>query len=107
MQIYPPPQAGTTVVDSSIELFSVIFPLQNSQTQETVIEQLVMSSTSPSGRLTPLRKSACRMNSLVAIVGSLKHMSAKKGKISSPKITSIIRDLVLVILFNEGIVQES
>lgn len=107
LQIYPSPEAGITVVDSSIELFSMIFPMQNAQTQETVIEQLVMSSTFPSGRLTPLRKAACRMNSLVAILGSLKNISAKKGKISSPKIASIIRDFVLVIGVNEGINQES
>ncbi|KAJ3336653.1 hypothetical protein HDU91_001715, partial [Kappamyces sp. JEL0680] len=90
----PPAPCQVSAVDSAIELFSVIFPLQNAQTQETVIEQLIKCATIQGFKVSPIRKTACQINSLVAVIGSLKYIAAKKGQISSPKVLVAIRDLM-------------
>lgn len=86
--------ANVSVVDAAIELFALLFPLQNAQSQETLMEHLIKSATHKGGRITPIRKAACRLNSLVAIIGALKYISAKKGQLSSAKVSVFMRDLV-------------
>ncbi|KAJ3311971.1 hypothetical protein HDV04_003467 [Boothiomyces sp. JEL0838] len=89
-----PVPSNVALVDSAIELFALLFPLQNAQSQETLVEQLIKSANHQGGRITPIRKAACQINSLVAAIGCLKYISAKKGNISSQKILVAFRDLV-------------
>ncbi|KAJ3270628.1 hypothetical protein HDV01_007562 [Terramyces sp. JEL0728] len=86
-----PVPANVALVDAAIELFSLLFPLQNAQSQETLVEQLIKSANHQGGRITPIRKASCQINSLVAAIGCLKCISAKKGSASSPKILGLIR----------------
>jgi hypothetical protein len=95
LPIEPPVTSNIGVVNAAIELFALLFPLQNGQTQETLIEQLVKAATFQGGRITPIRKSACQLNALVAIVGCLKYIAAKKGQLASPKVAIHIRELVV------------
>ncbi|KAJ3252081.1 hypothetical protein HK103_001848 [Boothiomyces macroporosus] len=103
-----PVPSNVALVDSAIELFALLFPLQNAQSQETLAEQLIKSANHQGGRITPIRKAACQINSLVAAIGCLKYISAKKGNISSQKILVAFRDLVSVILdLQKGLVKSS
>jgi HEAT repeat-containing protein 5 len=98
-KVQPATHASVALVDSAIELFSLIFPLQNAQTQETILEQLIKAATHHSGRITPIRKAACQINSLVAIIGALKYIAGKKGQLQSPKVSVAIRDLMTVFFY--------
>jgi HEAT repeat-containing protein 5 len=74
-----PLHSQISVVDSAIELFALIFANLTTQTQETLMEQLIKAATFNAGRITPLRKTACQLNSLVAAIGILKHAMVKRG----------------------------
>ena len=90
------------VVDKSIELFSHLFPIQNSETQESIIDQISQSAQYIGQRMTPIRKYACRLNSLVALIGALKIISGvgKGGKIKSDQVYVIISKFCLVLIFD-------
>ncbi|KAH6568612.1 hypothetical protein BASA60_008568 [Batrachochytrium salamandrivorans] len=85
--------AAVAVVDAAIELFSLLFPLQNAQAQETFIEYIFKSATFQGGKIMPIRKSAAQTNSLIAVVGVLKYVMVKRGQIASGKVSVAIRDL--------------
>ncbi|KAI8902903.1 armadillo-type protein [Globomyces pollinis-pini] len=93
-----PVPASVSVVDAAIELFALIFPLQNVQTQETVMEQLIKAANHQGGRITPIRKASCLINSLVAVIGALKYAAAKKGTLGSGKVLVAMRDLANIVV---------
>jgi hypothetical protein len=95
LPVEPPVTSNIGVVNAAIELFALLFPIQNAQTQETLVEQLVKAATFQGGRITPIRKASCQLNALVAIVGSLKYIAAKKGQLASPKVAVGIRELII------------
>eukprot|EP00842_Homolaphlyctis_polyrhiza_P005067 jgi/Hompol1/5561/HPOL_004542-RA len=82
------------VVDAALELFSLLFPLQNAQLQESLIESVLKSATFQGGKITPMRKTASQINSLASVVGLLKYVMVKRGQLSSGKVSVAIRDLV-------------
>ena len=89
-----PPSPAITIVDSAIELFAMLYPKQNIQSQETLMEAVLKAATISSGKITPMRKYASHVNALTAVIGVLKYIMAKKGQLSSNKVSVIIRDLV-------------
>ena len=93
--ISKPVANSNNLVNAAIELFSLIFPHQNVQTQETVMEQIIKSASYSGGKISSNRKFACQINSLVAVIGALKYVAAKKGQLASPKVAVAIRDLML------------
>ena len=98
-QLVPSVHSTVALTDSAIELFSLIFPLQNAQTQETVMEQLIKAATYQGGRVTPIRKFASQINTLIAVIGALKYVAGKKGQLQSQKVSVAIRDLMSVIFY--------
>lgn len=86
-----PPQTG--VVDSAIELFSFVFSSLTAQTQETVMEQLIKAATFSAGRINPVKKAACQLNSLVAVIGILKYEMIRRGQLGSSKVYVAMRDI--------------
>ncbi|CDH13839.1 uncharacterized protein ZBAI_05625 [Zygosaccharomyces bailii ISA1307] len=64
------PRITTSLIDSSMEIFSLVFPYLNSKIQYSVIESLNLSMFSK--MTTPLRSVAIAANSIVAIHGALK-----------------------------------
>ncbi|KAI8923137.1 armadillo-type protein [Entophlyctis helioformis] len=89
-----PRPAGVAAVDAAIELFSMLLPLQNAQSQETFVEHLFKAATLQNGKLTPLRRSATQINVLTAAMGLLKYAMVKRGQLGSGKVAVVIRDLV-------------
>ncbi|KAL5034281.1 hypothetical protein BDV3_003842 [Batrachochytrium dendrobatidis] len=93
--IYRPLSAppGVAMVDAAIELFAFLFPLQTLQTQEIFIESIIKSVTVQAGKVTPARKDAAQINSLISIIGALKYIMVKRGQLASGKVSVAIRDL--------------
>ncbi|KAL2916610.1 hypothetical protein HK105_203722 [Polyrhizophydium stewartii] len=89
-----PPPANIAVVDAAVELFSMLFPLQTAQAQETFAEHIFKTATFQGGKLTPVRKAAAQINSLVAVIGLLKYVMVKRGQIASGKVSVTIREMV-------------
>ncbi|GAV53487.1 hypothetical protein ZYGR_0AI07710 [Zygosaccharomyces rouxii] len=70
------PRITTSLIDSSMEIFSLIFPYLNAKIQYSVIESLNLSMFSK--LTTPLRSIAIATNSVVAIHGALKIIQDKE-----------------------------
>lgn len=81
------------VVDSAIELFATIFSVQTIHIQEILMEQLLKTSSFNSTRITPSMKKANQLNSLVAVVGVLKHEMGRRSQFSSGQIYITMRDI--------------
>lgn len=64
------PRITTSLIDSSMEIFSLVFPYLNAKIQYSVIESLNLSTFSK--LTTPLRSVAIAANSLVSIHGALR-----------------------------------
>ncbi|GAV48472.1 hypothetical protein ZYGR_0I07690 [Zygosaccharomyces rouxii] len=70
------PRITTSLIDSSMEIFSLVFPYLNAKIQYSVIESLNLSMFSK--LTTPLRSVAIATNSAVAIHGALKIIQDKE-----------------------------
>lgn len=66
------PRVTTSIINSSVEIFSVVFPFLNSKIQHSVLENL--NSFIFSRTATPLRTTAIAVNACVAIHGALSIM---------------------------------
>ncbi|KAJ3033026.1 hypothetical protein HDV00_006836 [Rhizophlyctis rosea] len=88
----PPPHVA--LVDAAIELFAILLPLQNAQVQESTMEQMIRIAKLLSNKVPAGRKRALEINSIVAVVGALKYVMARKGGVASGKVAVTIRDLV-------------
>ncbi|KAI8819328.1 armadillo-type protein [Fimicolochytrium jonesii] len=89
-----PAPVGTATIDSAVELFALLLPLQNAAVQESLMEQLIILAKSQGTKVPPLRKRSVQLNILVAILGSLRYVMGKKGSLASGKVGVQIRDLV-------------
>ena len=72
-QLVEPPPSSTSVVDTSIELFARLLPLQDVQTTQKVITQLLESIKSPKLDKNAGRKMAVNVNAVVGIVLALRN----------------------------------
>lgn len=70
------PRITTSLIDSSMEIFSLVFPYLNAKIQYSVIESLNLSMFSK--LTTPLRSVAIATNSAVAIHGTLQIIEDKE-----------------------------
>ena len=94
-----PPPILTGIIDSSLEIFSLYFPLQETPNQSTLLSQILSHLNSPRLEKNPGRKTAVLMNALAAILGSLRriekplnHLSSRKGVDS--KVGALMRDVL-------------
>lgn len=81
-------------VDAAIELFALLFPLQNSIVQESTLEALVKTVKTAKGLIS--RRNTFSLNAMTAVVGALCYIMMKKGALASDRVTAAIRDLVYV-----------
>lgn len=75
------PRITTSLIDSSMELFSLVFPYLNAKIQYSVVESLNLSMFSK--LTTPLRSVAIATNSAVSIHGALKIIQDKEMSLES------------------------
>ena len=80
--------------NASIELFSIVFPLQPPGVQESTMETFIKHTKYTGSTVSAARMYSLQLNASVAIVGSLKYVMVKKGAISSGKVPVAIQDLV-------------
>jgi hypothetical protein len=92
----PTPQiASVCLANASIELFSILFPLQSDLIQAESLN-IISKHAKPISKVSSSRKYALQVNSVVAIVGSLKYMMIKKGSLKGATLPNMIFDLVKV-----------
>lgn len=90
-----PHQPSVLLANSAIELFSILFPLQPVETQEAGLEKMIRHVHFSGGPLaSESRIYSLRLNSCIAIIGSLKYVMMKRGNISSDRCHNLIKDLV-------------
>ena len=90
-----PDQPSILLCDASIELFSIIFPFQSTEIQESTLEKMTRHAHFSGGPIaSENRIYSLRLNSCVALIGALKYAMIKKGTISSDKSHCLIRKLV-------------
>lgn len=81
-----PAPPATAVVNSAIDLFTILLPLQQPKVQESILEQLVSFLASKSLDRDPGRKAAITVNVAVALLGALK--LAANDQISSANLSA-------------------
>ncbi|KAI8611756.1 armadillo-type protein [Chytriomyces sp. MP71] len=82
-------------VDSSIQLFSLLFPMQQSIHQEGALDQFSKCLKYAGNKVSAGRKLAVQINILVALLLTLKSVANKNGNLASDKVSSGIRDIAL------------
>lgn len=91
-----PPPISVATIDSAVELFALLLPLQNAAVQESILEQLISLAKYQGTKIPVGRKRAMQLNILSALIGVLKYVMVKKGTLASGKVSVAIRDLVEV-----------
>ncbi|EGW34506.1 uncharacterized protein SPAPADRAFT_134192 [Spathaspora passalidarum NRRL Y-27907] len=81
----------TSLIDISIELFQLVFPYLSSKIQFSLLEQIRNSLTAKP--IDPLRSSAIRVNTAIALHGVLSNMKKKKLT-SDESIILVIIDII-------------
>lgn len=103
LQNWPPAVSPTTaVVDSSIELFSQLFPVQDSSSILSMLSQMTEFGKSSKLEKNTGRKSAIAVNSTVAILRMLKvvgHSTSRQARsnIENPSVIAAIAVLLKVL----------
>ncbi|KAJ3381907.1 hypothetical protein HDU92_005075 [Lobulomyces angularis] len=87
-----PKPISICVVDSAIELFCLLFPLQSASVQEVTLENFIRLSKS--AKATVSRRNTFQVNVLTAIIGTLCYIMTKHGSLASGRVHVAIRDLV-------------
>ncbi|CAG8571263.1 21017_t:CDS:10 [Cetraspora pellucida] len=106
-QIPKPVPAVSALVDYSIELFALIFPLQSALVQESYLEQLIKAVRHPKLEKSPGRKMALQVNMVICLLTIFKnimHVSGKKGESSVPSIADKKVGALAMELLQEAIV---
>ncbi|KAL9106811.1 MAG: hypothetical protein Q9227_008233 [Pyrenula ochraceoflavens] len=89
---------ATAVVNASIVLFAVAFPLQHPKLQESSLEQLMTLLASQSKQKDPAKKAAITFNItlalLLALVVGTKETQYASGNLSSPAVEKLFQDLL-------------
>ncbi|RHZ75540.1 hypothetical protein Glove_212g189 [Diversispora epigaea] len=102
-----PVPAVTSLVDYSIELFALVFPLQNASLQESYLEQLIKAVRHPKLEKSPGRKMAVQVNMvicLLAIFKNIMNVSGRKGENSVPALADKKVGALAMELLQEAIV---
>ncbi|KAJ3337225.1 hypothetical protein HDU93_001415 [Gonapodya sp. JEL0774] len=107
----PPPNID--VVDSSIEMFAMTFPLQTAKVQEQTMDRLVKSvrahlerdkaiaTAKKGGKDQPGLGYSVHINVITALLGVLKYVGKRKGSIANPKVGEYIQNVVQIALAHE------
>lgn len=96
-----PPPPATSVVDTAIELFSRLLPLQDLQSNAKIIAQLLESVRSPKLEKNTGRKAAVTVNATVALLmalryGSLTQLRQARETFGSSQITGMLSPFLMV-----------
>ena len=97
-QLPEPP--ATEVVNAAIHFFAILFPLQPSRIQESILEQLKMFMADSSLQRDPARKEAISVNTAMALLGALKvavkETSLPSGEMKNETVDSLMKQLLRV-----------
>lgn len=96
-----PPPPATSAVDTSIELFSRLLPLQDLPTTVRIVNELLEYARSPKLEKNAGRKAAVFINSAVAIVMTLRVITANSTRQTrdvwgSAQVTSLLSPFLKV-----------
>ncbi|KAI8808458.1 armadillo-type protein [Cladochytrium replicatum] len=80
-------------VDAAAELFSQVLPLQSNAMQESILDQLVKVHKYQGGKMSVGRRNAAQLNILVALIGALKYIMAKKGTLGAGRTPQLIWEI--------------
>ncbi|KAL7269608.1 hypothetical protein RUND412_007710 [Rhizina undulata] len=92
-----PAPPATAVVNSAIDLFTTLLPMQPPKVQESILEQIATFLASPSLQRDPGRKAAMTVNVAVALLGTLKLTIADEipsANLGAPSVLKIIQELL-------------
>ncbi|KAF8648973.1 hypothetical protein AX16_006087 [Volvariella volvacea WC 439] len=94
-QAQEPPPPATYVVDTAIDLFAQLLPLQDQSSTSKIITQLLESVKSPKLERNAGRRAAVQVNAVIAVVLALRHAMATSPKQSretfgSPQVTGVL-----------------
>ncbi|KAF8148271.1 clathrin-coated vesicle protein [Crassisporium funariophilum] len=111
-QLTEPPPPATSVVDTAIELFSRLLPLQDLPSTIKVINQLLESVRSPKLERNTGRKSAVFINATVALVLALRHATTSlyrqsRDTFGSSQITTLLSPFLMEALVEGDLVLRS
>ncbi|KDR82328.1 hypothetical protein GALMADRAFT_237575 [Galerina marginata CBS 339.88] len=111
-QLIEPPPPATSVVDTAIELFSKLLPLQDLTSTQKVISQLLESVRSPKLEKNAGRKAAVLVNANVALVLALRIASTSyfrqsKDTFGNTQITSLLSPFLMDALVDGDLVLRS
>jgi len=100
-QLFEPPPPATAVVDTAIELFARLLPLQDLTSTVKVITQLVESVRSPKLEKNTGRKAAVFVNATVALVMALRtattsHFRQARETFGSSQVTTLLSSFLMV-----------
>lgn len=94
-----PAPPATAVVNSAIDLFTILLPMQPPKVQESILEQLATFLASKHLDRDPGRKAAITVNVAVAILGALKLAmdgQIQSANLSTPGVLKIIQEILRV-----------
>ena len=102
-QLNEPPPPATSVVDTAIELFARLLPLQDLTASIKIITQLVEFVRSPKLEKNVGRKAAVFINATIALVLALRnatvsHFRQARDTFGSTQITSLLSPFLMVCL---------
>ncbi len=87
-------------MNAAIHLFAILFPLQPSKVQESVLEQLKSFLTDESLHRDPARRMAISVNSAAALLGALKvavrETSLPPGDVRSDAVEELVKEILRV-----------
>ena len=100
-QLNEPPPPATSVVDTAIELFARLLPLQGLMASIKIITQLVESVKSPKLEKNAGRKAAVFINATIALVLALRNATFSQFRqardtFGSTQITSLLSPFLMV-----------
>lgn len=90
---------ATAVVNSAIDLFTVLLPMQQPKVQESILEQIATFLASNTLQRNPGRKAAMTVNIAVALFGALKNVTSSPsstGNLTTPSVLKIIQEILQV-----------
>ena len=102
-QLIEPPPPATSVVDTAIELFARLLPLQGLTASIKIITQLVESVKSPKLEKNAGRKAAVFINSTIALVLALRNATLSnfrqaRDTFGNAQVTSLLSPFLMVCL---------
>lgn len=90
-----PPPAASGLVDAAIELFALYFPLQESNNQTALLQQITNNIRSGKMEKNPGRRMAVLANSVTAVLGSLRHiMHSSSRSAVDPQVGNVMREVI-------------